>query len=303
MWRKVDREFDAAAGRYAYVRVKGRVQYRMYYEEAGQGIPMALQHTREGAIESGKLLLEAGVDANDGASAGTSPLALAIASNQTSFAAVLLERGADPNGTLAGYTALHAAAAGGQVELARKLLARGADPNARLASALPPGRFRGGGDANSAVSVRNTTPFWLAAGNLDPALMQLLLERGADPHLAAADGTTPLMAAAGLGQNDNTASWKAESALDAVRFLLRSGADVRAANKDGSTPLHGAAYMGADSVVRLLVDNGVGLDAITSGGRLLTAWRRGIEAVVRHLSNERARPNSFESWAPIRPWE
>ena len=41
----VDRLFDAAVGRYVYIRVDG-VQYRVYFEEAGSGsIPMVLQHT------------------------------------------------------------------------------------------------------------------------------------------------------------------------------------------------------------------------------------------------------------------
>jgi pimeloyl-ACP methyl ester carboxylesterase len=40
----VTRRFDAAVGRYAYVRVQG-VQYRVHYQEAGQGMPIVLQHT------------------------------------------------------------------------------------------------------------------------------------------------------------------------------------------------------------------------------------------------------------------
>ena len=40
----VDRETDSAVGRYRYVRIQN-VQYRVYYEEAGQGIPLVLQHT------------------------------------------------------------------------------------------------------------------------------------------------------------------------------------------------------------------------------------------------------------------
>lgn len=42
--KEVDRDFDTAVGRYVYVKIHG-VQYRVYYEEAGQGIPMVLQHT------------------------------------------------------------------------------------------------------------------------------------------------------------------------------------------------------------------------------------------------------------------
>lgn len=42
---EVDRDFDAAVGRYMYVRIQG-VQYRIYYEEAGEGkVPLILQHT------------------------------------------------------------------------------------------------------------------------------------------------------------------------------------------------------------------------------------------------------------------
>ncbi len=41
----VDRAFDTAVGRYAYVTIHG-VQHRVYFEEAGTGdIPMVLQHT------------------------------------------------------------------------------------------------------------------------------------------------------------------------------------------------------------------------------------------------------------------
>jgi pimeloyl-ACP methyl ester carboxylesterase len=42
--KDVERPFDTAVGRYVYIRVQG-VQYRVYFEETGQGIPMVLQHT------------------------------------------------------------------------------------------------------------------------------------------------------------------------------------------------------------------------------------------------------------------
>ena len=41
---EVRRKFDTAVGRYVYVPIDG-VQYRIYYEEAGRGIPLVLQHT------------------------------------------------------------------------------------------------------------------------------------------------------------------------------------------------------------------------------------------------------------------
>jgi pimeloyl-ACP methyl ester carboxylesterase len=39
-----ERAFDSAVGRYAYLTVDG-VQYRVYFEEAGDGMPLLLQHT------------------------------------------------------------------------------------------------------------------------------------------------------------------------------------------------------------------------------------------------------------------
>lgn len=42
---EVERDFDAAVGRYTYLKLDG-VQYRIYFEEAGEGkIPLILQHT------------------------------------------------------------------------------------------------------------------------------------------------------------------------------------------------------------------------------------------------------------------
>ena len=42
--------FDAAVGRYVYLTIDD-VEYRVYFEETGRGIPMLLQHTA-GAISS-----------------------------------------------------------------------------------------------------------------------------------------------------------------------------------------------------------------------------------------------------------
>jgi hypothetical protein len=36
--------FDAAVGRYIYLPIDG-IEYRVYFEETGTGIPLLLQHT------------------------------------------------------------------------------------------------------------------------------------------------------------------------------------------------------------------------------------------------------------------
>src|SRR5207244_10635562 len=53
----VDRRFDAAVGRYVYVRIQG-VQHRIYYEEAGRGIPILLQHTAGADGREWRFMLE-----------------------------------------------------------------------------------------------------------------------------------------------------------------------------------------------------------------------------------------------------
>ena len=54
---EVDREFDSIVGRYVYVRIRG-IQYRVYFEEAGQGMPMVLQHTAGSDSRQWRHLLE-----------------------------------------------------------------------------------------------------------------------------------------------------------------------------------------------------------------------------------------------------
>ena len=53
----VARRFDDAVGRYAYIRVDG-IQYRVYFEETGQGIPLLLPHTAGADARQWRHLLE-----------------------------------------------------------------------------------------------------------------------------------------------------------------------------------------------------------------------------------------------------
>lgn len=54
---EVDREFDSIVGRYVYVRIRG-IQYRVYFEEAGEGLPIVLQHTAGSDSRQWRHLLE-----------------------------------------------------------------------------------------------------------------------------------------------------------------------------------------------------------------------------------------------------
>ena len=260
---------------------------------AGHYTPM-LFAGRAGSIPIAESLLAAGAGV-DRAGEGPAPLVVAIDNGRVEFARFLLRQGADPDIMLRnGNTPLGAAMLiggrqrgydpdapvyepPGKLDLVRELIAAGADVNRRRAVPQAGSRVysadgqasgfdRGPTDPDNfgvARSHTGATPFWIAAHKADVTLMKLLLEHGADPTLAAADGTTPLMAAAGLGHaGDRYESfWSAGAAQEAVQFLVALGADVDAANEAGFTALHGAAFVGADAAAEHLVLHGADLDA------------------------------------------
>ncbi|MFN7921567.1 MAG: ankyrin repeat domain-containing protein [Bryobacteraceae bacterium] len=97
----------------------------------------------------------------------------------------------------------------------------------------------------------------MAANRGDIALMKLLLELGADPLLASAEETTPLLAAAGVGTNEPQEEAGEESeAVEAVKMLLDRGANINTVDKNGDTAMHGAAYNISPLVVKLLGERG-----------------------------------------------
>ncbi len=108
------------------------------------------------------------------------------------------------------------------------------------------------------LNEEGATPFLRAAQSGDMALLQLLLEHGADPKLATDHGVTPLMVASGIGWVEGvTYEWSPQQTYETVKMLLDLGADVNAQDTlDGRTALMGAAHKGRNDIVQLLVDHG-----------------------------------------------
>src|SRR5690606_39363457 len=107
------------------------------------------------------------------------------------------------------------------------LLAHGADPNLRLARDCG----RTGCASTEARTIfthqwlyeEGATPFLRAAQSGDLRLLKLLLEHGADPHIATADNVTALMVASGIGWVEGvTHEWSAEETLDRKSTRLNS---------------------------------------------------------------------------------
>ncbi len=275
-------------------------------EEVPQGGSTPLLFAaRSGDLESARLLIAAGADVNDTAADGNTALIIAAHSGSGSVAALLLEQGADPNAAPLGYAALHAAVLrgtlqdrrrasedpGAGVPLVRALLEHGANPDARLAKGTPVRRW----SHDFALMERwvGATPYWLAAKFLETEMMRVLVAGGADPRRASRDGTTPLMAAAGLGysrgggsafikdrrdfssynpvesaaQGSQIPADEERLALVAVTTALELGADVRAVDQAGNTALHAAASHGMDTLVRALVAQGADVRATNARGQ------------------------------------
>lgn len=127
------------------------------------------------------------------------------------------------------------------------------------------------------VDFTGQTPFLTAALAGDVTVMRLLLKHGADPHIPTFEGTTALMAAAGVNWVfDQTYDEGQAALLEAVQLCADLGLDVNAVNSMGLTALHGAANRGSDDIIRFLADKGARLDVKDKEGRTPLTWAEGV---------------------------
>jgi ankyrin repeat protein len=255
------------------------------------GFTALLFAARDGRIDSVNTLLDAGSSLNESLPAearktaggveipaeqpetGLNAFLLAAGNAHYELAALLLDRGANPNAAPRGWHALHqlswvrkAGIAGSNnpspegsgnmnsLEFARALVAHGADPNARVTKRPPAGVTR--------LNMIGGTPFLLAARTADAEYMKLLAELGADPLLPNADNTTPLMVAAGVGTYAPGEDPGTErEVLEAVKLALKLGGNIKAVDDNGETAMHGAASKHVPSVVQFLADAGATVES------------------------------------------
>ena len=266
---------------------------RTFSSTPATGFTPLLFAVRGGHLDAVRALLDAGADVNDTLSDGQSALVVAAANANWELAAYLLDRGADPNHAGAGWNALHqtvrtrrmnigfgtpgpfAAGTLDSIDLIRTLLAHGVDVSARMTR----NGMRDG--QRNRLNRLGATAFLLAAKVTDVEAMRVLVEAGADPLVPTADGTTPLMVAAGLaiwnpGEDGGSLSGQEDEVLEAVRMCVELGTDVNASNYRGETALHGVAFRGANNVVDYLVEQGADLDARTEDGWSPLAVARGL---------------------------
>ena len=245
-----------------------------------------------------RILVDAGADVERPAANGTRPLVVAITNNHIELAMFLVERGADINATdnfykrtplfaafemrdldFAGNSAPPVLDAQDPMDLIKALLARGANPNAQVNTTPLRGFMQGNA---SWVNFDGQTVFIRAALAGDVALMRLLLEHGADPNIKTYEGSTALMAAAGVnwvvGQ---TYSRSDEEYLEAAKLCLERGADVNAVNGQGFRAIHGAANKGFEAMIKLLAERGAKLDVKDKQDRTPMTFAEGVFLAAR----------------------
>jgi ankyrin repeat protein len=264
--------------------VTSEVTQRAGREELNYTIPRGgstplLFAARSGDVESVRSLLAAGAGVNEALPNGMTALVLAAHSGNGAAAALLLEKGADPNAADVGYTALHAAVLKGDLKLVKDLLAHGANPEAQITKGTP--LRRNSQDFNVPATLIGATPYWLAAKFVEPEIMRVLAAGGADPEMPLKDGTTPLMAAAGMKEGNGRTTdsdRRGVSVIDggklpeetrvveAVAVALQQRGDINAGNRNGDAALHSAASLGYNAVVKLLADKGANLNVKNSRG-------------------------------------
>jgi ankyrin repeat protein len=261
------------------------------------GLTPLMYASRDGRLESARLLIQNGANIEATDPNGITPLLMAISNNQIETAKFLIERGAPINVVdwygrsplwqavevrnmdVDNSTFVNGVDREPVLGLIKILLEKGADPNLRTAETPPIRRFILPTTGSLEwVDFVGMTPFLYAARAGDVTVMKLLLNHGANPKIPTFAGTTALMAAAGMNWTfAQTYDEGTEQLLEAVKLCYELGMSVNDANSMGLTALHAAANRpGNDPIIKWLVEKGAKLDVKDNEGRTPLTWAEGV---------------------------
>ncbi len=266
------------------------------------GVTALMLAARQGALDAGTALIAGGAElALEEPQYRFTALQTAIFNGHYAFAKMLIEKGAPVSDgslyiavemrNLAKYTNRpnppDSENGVSHFDVVTLLVGKGADVNAQYAKRIPPRQAQG------EINVPpGATALYRAVRAIDFASVKLLIDAGANPALALKDGSTPLMAAAGLGaprggDEEVTEAGDRNDPVDVMKLLVEKGADVNAVNDLGMTPMHYAVQRGSDRIVEYLAGKGARFDIKNKQGRTAAELARGRTAtLVKQLSQQ-----------------
>lgn len=224
-----------------------------------------------------EMLLRAGADVDAVNDLGVAPLLIASTNGNAAVVRLLLEAGADPNG--------------GPPDRERPLMHAAWVGSLGAVTAL----LDGGADPNGTEPARGQTALMWAVSERHPAVVKLLLDRGADLHAktvthltgGAAErdvtGYTALLFAARVGD------------LQSARALLDAGANPNAAATDQLSALALATIRGHIDVAMLLLERGADPNDGAPGHTPLH-WAAGWWETTLTTSDFRAGREGNDEW-------
>jgi ankyrin repeat protein len=251
------------------------------HDRAQGGITALMLAARQGALDAGTALIAGGADLNaEEPQYGFTAMQTAIFNGHYAFAKLLIEKGV--TSTTARYIVVEMRNLAkytnrpnppdvengvSHLDVATLLLAKGADPNAAYTKTVPPRQAQG--NINVAPG---STALYRAVRAIDLASVKLLVEAGANPSLGLTDGSTPLIAAAGLGaprggDEEVTEAGDRNDPVDVMKVLVDKGANVNSANDAVMTPMHYAVQSGVDRIIEYLASKGGRFDIKNKQGR------------------------------------
>jgi uncharacterized protein len=261
---------------------------RFQWRPAG-GLTALMYAAREGCFECVELLLDAGADIDQGDAENVTPLLAAVINMRFDTAKLLVERGANVNKwSLRGENPIYSAVDvntiphGGypdrpstdtttSLQMIEVLLDAGANPNLQLKLQPTYRQLKDDRGADPMLGI-GATPLLRAAKAFDILAMQLLLQYGALANLPNRNGTTPTMAAAGLGstsidtRGDYATPLAGQQSKAALEVMVANGGDIHARDTTGKTALHGAASWGWNEAVTYLIEQGGDIAAMDNNG-------------------------------------
>jgi ankyrin repeat protein len=239
--------------------------------------PLLVAAMSDGSAPIVRLLVSKGADIQAKDFLKTTALKAAAFGNDTETVRLLLEAGLDPNAAdLPGLTPLMMAAGwNGNLETVKLLLAKGAKVNAvsrpvmGLPTRIAPSKFG------------NLTALLMAAPFGPPALIETLLDAGAEVNGKDVRGMTPLMLAVATDHQDAAV----------IRLLLSRGADPQMKDEAGYSSLDWAKRQGQPVAMALLkVDGGAAESAreVRSAAPAMTELRPAVERTVTLIEKSSA---------------